>query len=149
MVDDPDPSTGDETMEKARAVNIARSVGIWIPAILLILIFAPQGWSKFNDASGWAVAFRHWGYPDWFRVTIGVMELSAVALLLRGRTAAFGAILIITVMLGAWATHLMFDSGRHMTSEVVPLVLASVVLVVRRRQVRDLFARLRRTALAV
>lgn len=121
-------------MHKAQAVRVAATVGRWVPAILLVLIFAPQGWSKFSDASGWAIAFRHWGYPDWFRVTIGVMELTAVALLLLGRTAAFGAILIIVVMLGGMATHVIFDGGRHMTSEVVPLVLASIVLALRRQQ---------------
>lgn len=128
-------------MERAQLVRIARAIGPWIPAILLVLIFAPQGWAKFNDTSGWAVAFRHWGYPVWFRVTIGVMELSAVVLLLLGRTAAFGAILIIIVMLGGMGTHLVFDGGRHMTSEVVPLVLASIVLAARRRQVSALVGR--------
>ena len=122
------------TMEKSKVISVAKIVGTWIPAILLVLIFAPQGWAKFSDTSGWAVAFRHWGYPDWFRVTIGVVELSAVILLLLGRTAAYGAILIILVMLGAWATHIIFDHGQHMTSEVVPLVLAFIVLAVRRRQ---------------
>ena len=131
-------------MQNATLGKMARVIGMWIPAILLVLIFAKQGWSKFDDASGWARAFRHWGYPDWFRVTIGVMELAAVVLLLLGRTAAFGAILIIVVMLGAWATHLLFDGGRNMTSEVVPLVLASILLVIRRRQVTDALARIRR-----
>ena len=121
-------------MQRTTVRKAATIIGMWIPAILLILIFAPQGWSKFNDASGWAKAFRHWGYPDWFRVTIGVMEVGAVVLLALGRTAAFGAILIIVVMLGGMATHLIFDGGRNMTSEVVPLVLASIVLVARRRQ---------------
>jgi putative oxidoreductase len=129
------------TMERATLVRIAKIVGMWIPAILLALIFVPQGWSKFNDASGWSNAFRHWGYPDWFRVTVGVVELAAVALLLMGRTAAFGAILIVVVMLGGMATHVIFDGGRHMTSEVVPLVLASIVLVARRRQVSQLIQR--------
>jgi uncharacterized membrane protein YphA (DoxX/SURF4 family) len=122
-------------MRKATVITAARTVGTWIPAILLALIFVPQGWSKFNDASGWAVAFRHWGYPDWFRVTIGVVELGAVVLLALGRTAAIGAILIILVMLGGMATHIIFDGGRHLTSEVVPLVLATIVLVVRRAQI--------------
>lgn len=131
-------------MERAQAVRVAKTIGMWIPAILLVLIFARQGWAKFDGDSGWAVAFRHWGYPAWFRVTIGVIELSAVVLLLLGRTAAFGAMLIIVVMLGGMATHVIFDGGRHMTSEVVPLVLATIVLVVRRREVRGLVARLRR-----
>ncbi len=39
-------------MEETLVVRIAKTIGIWIPAILLVLIFAPQGWSKFNDASG-------------------------------------------------------------------------------------------------
>lgn len=126
-------------------VRVAKTIGVWIPALLLTLIFVPQGWSKFFADSGWSAAFRHWGYPDWFRVTIGVMELTAVALLLLGRTAALGAILIITVMLGGMATHLIFDGGRHMTSEVVPLTLATIVLVARRAQLSAL-ARRRATA---
>lgn len=125
-------------MNRNTIIRLAKAMGMWIPALLLVLIFVPQGWSKFFDDSGWAVAFRHWGYPDWFRVTIGVVELAAVALLLAGRTAAFGALLIIAVMLGGMVTHLIFDGGRHMTSEVVPLVLATVVLVVRRRQLSGL-----------
>jgi len=126
-------------MQKSTVINIAKVIGTWVPAILLVLIFAPQGWSKFDDASGWSVAFRHWGYPDWFRITIGLAEISAVVLLLLGRTAAYGAILIILIMLGGWATHIIFDEGQHMTSEVVPLVLASIVLAVRRRQIQSIF----------
>ena len=124
-------------MQKATAIKTAKIVGMWIPAILLVLIFVPQGWSKFNDTSGWAVAFRHWGYPDWFRVTIGAIEVTAAVLLVLGRMAALGAILIILVMLGGMGTHIVFDHGRHMTSEVVPLVLASIVLVLRRDQLTD------------
>jgi uncharacterized membrane protein YphA (DoxX/SURF4 family) len=120
-------------MDKAQLVKAAKVIGMWIPVVLLVFIFVPQGWAKFDDASGWARAFRTWNYPDWFRVTIGVLELTAVALLLYGRTAAFGAIIIIVVMLGGMGTHLVKDNGRHMTSEIVPLTLASIVLVVRRR----------------
>jgi uncharacterized membrane protein YphA (DoxX/SURF4 family) len=109
---------------------------MWIPAILLMLIFARQGWSKFDDASGWARAFRHWGYPDW-------LELSAVALLALGRTAAFGALIIVIVMLGAMATHIALDGGRHLTSEVVPLTLSTIVLIVRRRQITQAISRFR------
>jgi len=128
-------------MRKDSIIKALKLLGMWIPALLLVLIFVPQGWSKFSDTSGWAAAFRGWGYPIWFRVTIGIVELSAAVLLLLGRTAAFGAILIICVMLGAMATHLVFDHGRHMTSEVVPLVLATIVLAIRRRQLNSLLGR--------
>ena len=115
-------------MDKTRRGTFARLIAAWIGAVLLTLIFVPAGWQKFSDHSGWAVAFRHWGYPTWFRILIGVLELGGVALLLSGRWAAIGAAVIIVVMLGGMATHVIFDGGRHMTSEVVPLVLASLVL---------------------
>ena len=121
-------------MQKETVKTVAKFVGTWLPAILLVLIFAPQGWAKFDDASGWAKAFRHWGYPDWFRMLIDVVELSGVAMLLLGRTAALGALLLICVMLGAMATHVAFDGGRHMTSEIVPLTLSTIVLIIRRGQ---------------
>ena len=125
-------------MPSPRIKSAAKIAAKWIPALLLVLIFAPQGWAKFSDTSGWAVAFRHWGYPDWFRVLIGVLELSAVALLISGRGAVFGAIIIICVMLGAMGTHIVLDGGRHLTSEVVPLTLATIVLVLRREEARRL-----------
>lgn len=131
-------------MHRDTLIRTLKVVGTWVPALLLVLIFSRQGWSKFFDDSGWAIAFRHWGYPDWFRVTIGVTELTAVVLLLLGRTAAFGALLVIIVMLGGMATHVIFDGGRHMTSELVPLLLSCIVLAVRRRQLTALLARTRR-----
>jgi len=134
-------------MTKAKLITAAKFVGTWLPAVLLVLIFVPQGLSKFNDGSGWARAFRVWGYPDWFRITIGVLEVLAAILLIGGRTAALGAITIIVVMLGGMATHLIFEGGRHITSEVVPLTLATIVLVIRRSQLRALVARFRTGAL--
>jgi putative oxidoreductase len=122
----------------------AARIGVWILSIVLAFVFLMAGVPKLLGQPGHVRGFAHWGYPDWFRITIGVMELTAVVLLLLGRTAAFGAILIIVVMLGAWATHLLFDGGRNMTSEVVPLVLASILLVIRRRQLTDAIARIRR-----
>jgi len=123
-------------MNRDNIRTIAKSIALWIPVLLLAIIFVPQGWAKFSNTSGWARAFAHWGYPAWFRVTIGVVELAAIPLLLSRRTAVLGAALIICVMLGGMATHLLKDNGRHMTSEVVPLTLAVVVLISRRRESR-------------
>jgi hypothetical protein len=57
----------------------------------------------------------------------------AVVLLLWPRSAIVGASFIIVVMLGGMATHIVKEGGRHITSEVVPLILATIVLVTRRR----------------
>jgi hypothetical protein len=120
-------------MKQRMKVTLWR-VAVWVPTVLLVLLFAKQGWAKFSDTSGWAVAFRHWGYPDWFRVTIGVVELTAAACLLWVRTAAVGVALITCVMLGGMATHIIHDGGRHMTSEVGPLLFAAIVFLARRRE---------------
>jgi hypothetical protein len=66
-----------------------------------------------------------------------VLELLAALLLIAGRTAPLGAIVIIVVMLGGMATHLIFEGGRHMTSELVPLTLGTIVLAIRRKQLRS------------
>src|SRR5688500_7526444 len=101
-------------MNRAGVIKAAKIIGPWIPATLLVLVFVPQGWSKFSDSSGWSQAFRMWGYPDWFRIGVGVAELLACALLVTGRGAAAGALLIVGVMLGGSATHVVLDQGRHM-----------------------------------
>jgi uncharacterized membrane protein YphA (DoxX/SURF4 family) len=121
-------------MSRSQAIRVAKVIGTWAPAILLVVVFGRQGWAKFSDSSGWATAFRHWGYPVWFRQTIGVVEVLAAALLLSGRWAAWGAALIVCVMLGGMGTHIAFDHGRHISSEATPLILAIVVLIIRRRQ---------------
>jgi putative oxidoreductase len=123
-------------MSREQVVRVAKIAAAWIPALLLITIFVPQGWAKFSDTSGWAIAFRHWGYAPWFRVLVGTIELLASACLLWSRTAAIGALLIVCVMLGAIGTHIVFDHGRHITSEILPLSLALIVLVTRHVRLR-------------
>lgn len=106
---------------------------LWLAALFLVWVFARQGWSKFSDTSGWAKAFRHWHYPDWFRVAVGVVEVAAALLLLWRRTATAGAVLIAAVMLGAMATHVYWGKPHQVTSEILPLVLATLVAVGRRK----------------
>ena len=119
-----------------RRVAMAREAVLWIIIAFLAYVFLRQGMAKFSDGSGWARAFRAWHYPDWFRVLIGVMEVSAIVLLLVRRFALVGAVMIIMVMLGGMATHLWWGQPRYMTSEVLPLVLATIVALGRRRSFR-------------
>ena len=116
-----------------RKVAIAREVVLWIFSLFLVWVFLRQGYSKFFDDSGWARAFRAWHYPDWFRITIGIVEVSAALLLLIRRFALIGAIMIVAVMLGGMATHLYWGQARYVTSEILPLVLATIVAAGRRR----------------
>lgn len=113
--------------------QLALDVMLWVFALFLAWVFIRQGTAKFSDASGWARAFRVWHFPAWFRVLIGVIETSAALLLLTRRTALAGAVMIIAVMVGAMGTHLYWGRPGQVTSEVLPLSVATAVALGRRR----------------
>jgi len=109
---------------------------LWIPTLFLVWVFVRQGASKFSSTSGWARAFAVWHFPSWFRILIGALEVAASILLLTRRTASLGAAIIVAIMLGAMGTHIYWGRPGQMTSEVLPLALALVVLIGRRRHLR-------------
>ena len=126
-------------MQKITPARIAKAIGTWAPTLMLAFIFLNQGYAKFSATSGWARAFQHWGYPDWFRMTVGGLELLGALLLLWWRSAPIGAALIILVMAGAMGTHIVIDHRpREVFHETVPMVLALLVLVMRRNEARAL-----------
>jgi uncharacterized membrane protein YphA (DoxX/SURF4 family) len=116
-----------------RRAAIAREAVLWLITLFLAWVFVRQGMAKFSSTSGWARAFRVWHYPDWFRILIGVVEVSAALLLFLPPLAIVGAVMIIVVMLGGMATHVWWGQARYVTSEVLPLVLATIVALGRRR----------------
>jgi putative oxidoreductase len=114
---------------KGRALDVV----LWLLAFFLAWVFIRQGWAKFDDSSGWARAFRTWHFPEWFRVFIGLLETSAGLLVLWRRTAFLGAIIIVVVMLGAMATHVYWGHPEQVTSEVLPLFVATMLAFGRRK----------------
>jgi hypothetical protein len=67
-------------------------------------------------------------------VLIGALEVGAAALLLWPRTAAYGAIIIIVIMLGGMGTHVFVEhKPERATSELGQLIFASLVVVGRWR----------------
>ena len=106
---------------------------LWVFAIFLVSIFVRQGAAKFSDTSGWAIAFRHWHYPTWFRMTVGAVEIAGALLLLTRRTALAGALMIAVVMLGGMATHIWWGHPEQITSEMMPLLLSILIAAGRRK----------------
>jgi putative oxidoreductase len=103
-------------------------LALWVPTLFLVYVFARQGVAKFSEDSGWARAFAVWHFPVWFRILIGSIETAAAALLLTRRTASAGAAMIAVVMLGAMGTHIYRHHPEQVRSEVLPLLLALIVL---------------------
>ena len=113
--------------------EIALEVVLWVFALFLAWVFIRQGFAKFDDNSGWARAFRTWHFPVWFRILIGMLETIAALCLLWKRTAFAGAIIIMVVMLGAMGTHVYWGRPGQVTSEILPLVLSTLVALGRRK----------------
>jgi uncharacterized membrane protein YphA (DoxX/SURF4 family) len=112
-----------------RAARVAREVLLWALSLMLVVVFTRAGLDKFDDGGGWARAFAVWGYPVWFRMLVGAIELSAALLLLWPPTAVYGAILIIVVMLGGMGTHIVIEHRpARVTSELGQLMFSSIVL---------------------
>lgn len=115
-------------------MRIAKEIALWVVCLFLTYVFLKAGADKFSDTSGWARAFTFWGYPVWFRVLIGVIEVAAALLLLYPRTASFAALMIAVVMIGGMATHIATGRPKQVTSEVFPLTLSTVIFFGRRKQ---------------
>ena len=111
----------------------AREAALWLIAAFLAWVFTKQGFAKFSDTSGWAAAFRTWHYPDWFRILIGVIEMASAVLVLIPRAAFVGGLLIAAVMLGGMGTHVYWGRPGQVTSEILPLLLGTLVALGRRK----------------
>ena len=112
--------------------RMAKDIGVWLVTILLVLLFATQGFAKFSSTHRWAHDFANWGYPVWFRILIGVLELAAAVLLLIPRAAGYGAGVIVVIMLGGMLTRVTHGDPTGIVHEIVPLTFALVVLFTRR-----------------
>ena len=103
-----------------------RLVAAWILQFLLAAFFAIQAIVKLGGSQAWITRFRAWGYPGHFYLVVGLAEASGAILLLIPRLANFGVLLLITVMVGAAATHLIHHEPQVATALVLTVLLLLV-----------------------
>jgi putative oxidoreductase len=90
-----------------------------------------QGSVKLAGSQSWIARFSQWGYPNQFYLVVGLAELSGAIILLFPKLARFGALILIAVMIGATATH-MIHQERQVVTTLVLLALLGAVLYLRR-----------------
>jgi putative oxidoreductase len=112
-------------------VSRFKSICCWVLQLLLAAFFAIQGIAKLSGSPAWISRFRAWGYPDRFYFVVGLAELLGAVLLMIPRLAKFGAVMLVAVMVGATATHLIHGEPQIMTTVVLATLLA-IVLYIRR-----------------
>ncbi len=110
-------------MSQSKAKNI---VG-WVLQILLGVLFALSGAQKLMGEATVAANFEGWGYPDWFLMLTGVLELLGAIGLLIPMTAGWAASGLVLLMLGAAWTHI---SNNESLVAVVPLSFLALLAVV-------------------
>lgn len=106
-------------------MNLA-SIALLGTQAVLGLVGVGVGGAKVTHQEGQVEDFQRFGYPQWFRVVTGVVEISAgigliVGLLWRPEIAWVGGLLLSGVMSGAVVTHIR--TGDPPAKTVVPAVL--------------------------
>lgn len=99
-------------MTPARLAPLSRLVLSWCLAAWFAHLYVTMGWPKFRNDSFWTELFARWGYPPSFRILIGVIEVTAGALIVIPWTTTWAALALILVMLGA-AGSLATDARWH------------------------------------
>lgn len=126
------PAPREINMTKGR---IAKEIVFWIIALLLALICLRSGLMKMPGVPGeefWIRDFQRWGYPDWFRIVIGIAELLSFVLILVPRLAGYGASIFATVMLGAIFTHLTHGETGRLPFNFLILAFSIIIIFARR-----------------
>lgn len=78
-------------------------------SLLLAAAFILAGFMKVSGQPAMVESFTHFGLPDWFRVTIGVLEMLGGVLLAIPALTGMAAFGLSIVMVGAVSCHLLFD----------------------------------------
>ena len=100
--------------------------------VILGLGFLMFGLMKFGSKQ-MVEGFKHYGYPGWFRVFTGIVEVISVILVIAGiwnkTLAAWGGLFIVATMIGAIFTHIKIkDTVQQMMMPIILFILGLVVL---------------------
>jgi len=102
----------------------ARNWGLLSVSAVLALAFAASGITKVIGMQAHVDHFAHWGYPDWFRIFVGVAEVAGAVGILVPRTSMLASAGLAVLMLGAGYTHLVNGEGNQAP---VPLILLAML----------------------
>ncbi len=120
----------------ADRARVALYVGLWLITLFEAFGLGQAGLRKFTSTDVWWGLFENWGYPFWFLVVIGVLELGGAVLLLVPPLAVYAATGLIVVMVGAVATELSNDKLFGPWFPLMHIVLLSIIAIARYRIAR-------------
>ncbi len=98
---------------------------IWL-AWILALFFAVNGVVNLIGPKGMRDSFARWGYPSWFHLLNGILQLAIAVLLLMGATRLLGLGLGTLLCLAIFATLIRHHEAAHLLPSVVLLLVILV-----------------------
>ena len=122
------------TIVAASAQPRWKSVSLWIVRGLLAFVFLGAGGAKLYGVPLMVEEFAHMGLGQWFRYFTGSLEVLGALLILLPPLAAFGAVLLICIMIGATIMHLLVIGGSPVPALVL-LALSAIVAIAKREQI--------------
>lgn len=112
-----------------RAVGIA----VLVLRILLALFFVFIAAKNLSGDAQIANDFQRFGFPDWFRVAVAILQLAGAALLFVPGFTWVGCGVLAFVLLGAVVSHVRHDPIQTALSPVVFLALVGLLAYASRR----------------
>lgn len=109
-----------------------RNITTWVFTVLLALAFLGAGFAKASGQEMMIQSFTSFGLPDWFRVTIGVLEVLGGLLLLYPKTTGLSAFGLSIIMIGAIACHVMFTPLVEALGATVFFILLTYIYLTRK-----------------
>lgn len=82
-----------------------RNIAGWLLSALVCIVFVFAGFGQAASRPSFVQMWHAFGYPHWFMVFIGGLEIVAAVLLIVPVTARLGATLLSIIMFGAIVTH--------------------------------------------
>jgi uncharacterized membrane protein YphA (DoxX/SURF4 family) len=114
-----------------------KPISLWVVRGVLALVFVGAGGAKLYGVPMMVQEFEHIGLGQGFRYLTGALEVLGALLILTPSLAAFGALLLIGIMIGATVTHLFVIGGTAVPALVL-LALSAIVAYAKRGQVASL-----------
>jgi putative oxidoreductase len=81
----------------------------WALTILMALAFLGAGFAKASGNDAMVQSFYAFDLPDWFRITIGIIEMIGGVLLLIPALSGMSSLGLSIIMIGAIFSHSMYD----------------------------------------
>ena len=105
---------------------------MWTLTILPAIGLFQAGAGKLIHRTVWVENFERWGYPGWFWLAIGALEVVSGMALLVPRAASAAAIVLAVTMVWALATFLHAGEAPRMLGPLLVLPFLCTVAYVRR-----------------